>query len=42
MPNKEKFEVLVGIGVKKGIKVALCGMKNFDFIESLEDEKFNP
>ena len=28
-PNKEKFEV-AGIGVKKGVKIALCGMKNID------------
>ena len=28
-PNKEKCEV-AGIGVKKGVKVALCGMKNIN------------
>ena len=28
-PNKEECEV-ADIGVKKGVKVALCGMKNID------------
>ena len=28
-PNKEECEV-AGIGVKKGVKVALCGMKNIN------------
>ena len=32
-PNKEKCE-LVGIGVKKGVKVALCGMNNIDLKKS--------
>ena len=37
-PNKEKCEV-AGIGVKKRVKVALCGMKNTDLKNKNENSR---
>ena len=37
-PNKEKCEV-AGIGLNKGVKVALCGMKNIDLKKHSENSR---